>query len=524
MSIKPTANAVRKENEVMYSRGMTTNDLFLRSCYRYPDKTCLIGGERKYNYQEVNRESNRFANALRGLGVEKGEKVALLSKDRNEFVFSYLGLSKIGAVMVTLNYRFVARELEYILNDCGARVLVFEAEYAETVAQMRNNLPGVAHYISFGESDLVFATSDDNLLSSSSDDEPNAEVSEDDECMIIYTSGTTGKPKGAVLTHRTRVACTVNMLLDGSVEKDGVSLQGSPLFHAGALNIGLLPHLAVGGTVVVVPRLHPEEIAKMIEREKVTHFLTVPTILNNLLEIGAFEDFDVSSLRKIYYGGAAISLKDLEGILDKLPEVEFFQGYGSTEATQLTVLRPEYQFSKIGCTGEAHLFVDLRVVDEGDQDVQPGKTGEILTRGPHVMKGYLNLPNETKKAFRNGWFHTGDMARLDEGGFITIVDRKTDLIISGAENIYPKEIENVLYGHPKIKEAAVFGIPDEKWGESVCAAVILEDNASLTEEEIIGYCRENLASYKKPRTVRFYESFPKNTLGKVQKEKIKENP
>jgi acyl-CoA synthetase (AMP-forming)/AMP-acid ligase II len=501
---------------------MTTNDLFLRSCYRYPDKICLIDGERKSSYREVNRESNRFADAMRGLGVKKGDKVALLSKDRKEFVYAYIGLSKIGAVMVTLNYRSVARELEYILKDCGAGVLVFEGEYANTVAQMRDHLLKVSHYVSLDECDLGFAEFNDGLLAMFNGKNPNVEVSEDDDCAIIYTSGTTGNPKGAVMTHRSRVSCTTNILLDGSIEEDGVCLIGSPLFHAGALNIGLLPHLSFGGAVVVIPNLHPEEIAKTVEREKVTHIVTVPTIIHNLLAINAFEHFDFSSLRKVYYGGAAITLRDLELVLDRLPKAEFYQGYGSTEATQLTVLKPEYQMRKIGCTGKPHVFVDLRVVNEDDRDVLPEHTGEIVTRGPHVMKEYFNLPDETEESFRNGWFHTGDMARIDKEGFITIVDRKKDVIISGGENIYPKEIENVLYGHPKIKEAAVFGVPDAKWGEAVCAAVILTENESLTEEEIVSYCKENLASYKKPQTVRFFESFPKNTLGKIQKDKLKE--
>jgi fatty-acyl-CoA synthase len=506
---------------MQYSKGMTTNDLFLRSYYRYREKICLIDGGQKYTYGEVNGESNRLANALLGLGIQKGDKVALLSKDRKEFVLGYLGLSKIGAVMVPLNHRCVARELEYMLTDCRAKALVFEAEYDQTVAQMRGNLPGLLHCISLGKCDLAFATPYDSFLSSFNSEEPNVEVLEDDECAIIYTSGTTGKPKGAVMTHRTRVWCTVNLLLDGSVEEGAVALQASPLFHAGAQNISLLPHLALGGTIVVMPRLDAREIAKVIEGQKVTHMVTIPTILHNLLETGAVDQYDISSLRKIYYGGSSILLEDLEIFLQRLPQVEFFQGYGLTESTQLTVLKPQDQRPKFGCTGKAHTLVDLRVVDEEDRDVKPGQTGEVVTRGPHVMKEYLNLADETEKAFKSGWFHTGDVARIDEEGFITIVDRKKDVIISGAENIYPKEIENVLHSHPKIKEAAVFGIPDEKWGESVCAAVILKENESLTEEEVIGYCKENLASYKKPRTVRFYGSLPRNPVGKVQKEELK---
>ena len=430
---------------MQYRRGMTTNDLFLRSYHRYPEKTCLIDKGQRYTYREVNEESNRLANAMQSLGIRKGDKIALLSKDRKEFAAGFVGFSKIGAVMVPLNYRCVARELEYMLANCGAKALVFEAEYDQTVAQMRGNLPELSHYISLGKCDLGLATPYERLLLSSSNEEPNVEVLEDDECAIIYTSGTTGKPKGAVMTHRTRVWCTVNILLDGSVEENAISVQASPWFHAGGLNIGLLPNLAIGSTMVLMTRLHPEDIGKAVEREGGTHLLTVPTIISNLLASGAFDRFDFSSLRKIYYGGASISLKDLEAVLKKLPKVQFFQGYGQTESTQLTVLKPEYQVSKIGCTGKPHIFVDLKVVDDDDHELGPGIPGEVVTRGPHVMKEYWNLRDETEKALKNGWFHTGDIARVDEEGFITIVDRKKSVIISGAENIYPKEVENVLH-------------------------------------------------------------------------------
>jgi acyl-CoA synthetase (AMP-forming)/AMP-acid ligase II len=509
------------EIKMIYNKGMTTNDLFLRAFYRHPKKMALIDGKYKYSYTELNKESNRLANAIQSLGVKKGDKVALLAKNCKEFVFIYLGLSKIGVVMVPLNYRCVAKELEYMLNDCGASLLVFEAEYAQTITQLKEFVPQLSKYISIGECDLPFVTTFDAFISKSSPTEPNVNVLEDDECAILYTSGTTGKPKGAVITHRTRVSCTVNILMDGSVEEGGTSLQGGPLFHAGAQNIGLLPYLSAGGAIALIPFLSPEQISKAIETEKVTHIVTVPTILHNMLEEGSFDKFNFTSLRKIYYGGSAISLTDLERILKRLPKVEFFQGYGQTESAQLTVLKPEYHATKFGRTGRPHLLVDLRVVDKNDQDVLPGNAGEVVTRGPHLMKGYLNLPKANEGAFRNGWFHTGDVAQIDEDRFITIAGRKTEMIISGGENIYPREIEIVLSANPKISEVVVFGIPDEKWGESVCAGVILKEGESLTEEEVIKYCKENLASYKKPRKVVFCSSFPKNPLGKVQKEELK---
>jgi acyl-CoA synthetase (AMP-forming)/AMP-acid ligase II len=505
-----------------YSKCMTTTDLFLRSCTRHPRKTVLIDGAYRYSYAELDSQCNRLANGLSERNIKKGDRVALLTRNCKEFVISYFALPKMGAVLVPLNHRCVAKELEYMLSDCEAKSLIFEAEYSETVARLKDRLPGLHTTISVGNSGLPVGEDFNNVVSSAKSIEPDVESFEEDECTILYTSGTTGKPKGAVITHRTRVWCTVNMLSDGSVETEGISLPGGPLFHTGTTNIALLPHVAVGATVVLVSQLDPVSIAEAIQKERVTHLATVPTVLHNMLVAGVFDQYDFSSLRNVYYGASTIPLKDLEKILSLFPNVRFYQGYGQTESTQLTVLKPEDQVRKVGCTGKAHLLVDLKVVDDNDQEVQPGGTGEVITRGPHVMKGYLNLPEANQESFKNGWFHTGDIARIDEGGFITIAGRKKDMIISGGENIYPREIELVLNTHPKIGEATVFGIPDEKWGESVCAAVILKPNETLLEEEIITYCKENLASYKKPRKVIFCRSFPRNTTGKVIKEKMKE--
>jgi len=506
---------------MLHNQGLTTNDLFRRTCARYPETIALVDGSYRYSYAALNDESNKLANAILNLGVKKGDRVAICAKNCKEFVFTYLALAKIGAVMIPLNHKCVATELEYMLRDCEAGVLLFETEYSQSVAYLKHHLAEASKYISIGSCDFPFAINYDLLVFSCSIAEPNVDISEDDECGIIYTSGTTGKPKGAIYTHRTRVACTVNTLLGASMDMETILLAG-PLFHAGTLN-AFLTNLAIGATTIIIPRHHPEDIAQTIEAERVNHLLTVPTVLHNLIEIGAFDKFDFSSLRKIRYGGSSISLTDLEILVKKLPQVKFFQGYGGTETTQLTVLSPEDHIRKFECTGKAHLLVDLRVVDETTgQDVAPGNVGEVITRGPHIIKGYLNLPEENKRSFRNGWFHTEDIARIDEDGFITIIGRKGDMIISGGENIYPEEVEKVLIIHPKIKGAAVFGIPDEKWGQSVCAAVIVRDNEVITEEEIINYCKENLASYKKPSKVRFFKSFPLNTSGKILKNKLKE--
>jgi acyl-CoA synthetase (AMP-forming)/AMP-acid ligase II len=508
--------------EVTHSPYVTTKDLFLRSVRRYPRNTALIDGAHRYSYSRLDDECSRLAKGLLARNVGKADRVALLARNCKEFVISYLAVSKIGAVLVPLNHRCVARELEYMLSDCDAKALIFESEYSDTVARLKDLLPRLHTYISVGKQEPLIGEDFDKVVSSAEPLEPDIECLEDDDCTILYTSGTTGKPKGAVITHRTRVWCTANVMSDGSIETDAVALQGGPLFHTGTTNISLLPHLAAGATIVLIPQLDPISIAEAIQKEKVTHICTVPTILHNMLENAIFERYEFSSLRIVYYGASTIPLKDLEKILSILPTVRFFQGYGQTESTQLTVLKPEYRLSKFGCTGRAHMLVDLRVVDEKDEDVLPGQTGEVITKGPHVMQGYLNLPEANRESFRNGWFHTTDVAQIDAEGFITIVGRKKDLIISGGENIYPREIELVLNSHPKILEAAVFGVPHPKWGESVCAAVILKKGETPTEGDIVEYCKENLASYKKPTKVFFCESFPRNTTGKIIKDKLKE--
>ena len=507
---------------MMHNAGITTRDLFLRSCYRHPQRTALVDRGHRFSYQELDREANRLANALAAAGLEKADRVALYAKNCMEFVASYLAAARLGAVLIPLNYRCVAAEIEFMLDDCRPRVLMFEDEYAPIVASIKDRLPSIARYIAIGSSKSGFAIPYGTLVSASGVDEPDVEISEDDECAIIYTSGTSGRQKGAIYTHRTRVACTVNTLLGGSVDVETILLAG-PLCHAGPLN-AFLANLAIGATTVIIPRLHADDIAQTIETEKVNHLYTVPTVLHNLIETGALERYDFSSLRKIRYGGSSIAASDLEILLRRLPEVKFYQGYGGTEPTQLAILGPEDHVRKFGCTGKAHLLVDLRVVDEATgRDVAPGDIGEVITRGPHVMKGYLNLPEENAQRLSSGWYRTGDMARIDEEGFLTVIGRKEDMIISGGENIYPREVERVLLAHPGIADAAVFGMPDDKWGHLVCAAVIVSDRQSVTESELTEFCKQRLASYKKPSRIRFFDSFPVSTSGKVLKDRLRQS-
>lgn len=503
-------------------RGILIGDAIRRTASRVPSKTAVVFKGARTCFKELNEDANRVANAILTLGVKKGDKVAILSRNCYEYVVVYFGLAKSGAVMVPLNTHYVAKDLVFVLNDCEANVLILGEDYVDLVNSVKADLPIVKTYVVLGDRPTEGMLPYRHLIATGKLYEPTVEVSENDDVSIMYTSGTTGKPKGAISTHRCRVQTAQNCLIDYGVQEDDITFLAAPMFHYSVLHIILDPFVTRGATCIILPRFDVQEVLSTIEQEKVTQCIFVPTMIHALLQSEELDRYDLTSLRKIGYGGSPMPVEVTKQALAKFPWVDFMQGYGATETGQLTVLESQCYKSKLGQTGRAMTNVDLRVVDASDNDVRPGEVGEMVTRGPHVIRQYLNRPEANATTFRGGWFHTGDMARLAEDGYLTIVDRKTEMIISGGEHVYPQEVEEVLYGHPAVLECAVFGIPDEKWVEAVCAAIVVRPGCEVTEGEIMDYCRTNLAVYKRPKRVQFMESLQKTASGKIQKQVLRE--
>lgn len=487
------------------------------------DKEAVIFGTTRLTYNDLNRRVNQLAAGLREKGILKGDRAAILSQNCHQYIEAFYAVAKLGAILVPINWRLVGGEIKYALDDSGSKVLIYGEDFADTVKKIKDDLKTVTHYIVIGQHKDNPDADYENLIAQYPGDEPGVEVDMEDPFIIMYTSGTTGLPKGAVLTQGNIIWTSVNQSMDVTIGADDRALVVAPMFHVGGLLIFTVPIIHVGGSMVIQRQFNVANFLQCVEEEKNSIVFMAPTMFHMLVQNpDIISKYNVSSLKKMFSGGASIPLPTMRRMIELFPECQFTEGYGITEGSSSTcVLRPEYVLTKSGSIGKPLIHNEWRIVDENHVDVGPGQVGEIILRGVTVMKEYWNNPEATRKAFHEGWFHTGDLATKDEDGFVNIVDRKKDMIISGAENIYPKEIEDVLYNHPKILEVAVIGVPDEKWGELVKAIVVTKPGLQMTEEEVIDYCKERLASYKKPRIVAFVDELPKNPSGKVLKTELR---
>lgn len=482
-------------------------------------------GRDNFTFQVLNERANRLAHGLLSLGLNKGDRVAVLLPNCREYLEAYMALAKAGLVRVTLNIRLSPREHAYILEDSGARGIIVEEEFSDSIASLQSGLNELKWMITLGPEKRE-TISYEKLLAESNSAEVRVPLSSEDVFRLHYTSGTTGRPKGAIQTHTSRVVTTLNTLLDVvNFTPDDKVLHVAPLTHASG-NL-FLPSFIRGAVNIPVRRFDPQLFLETVEREGISTVFLAPTMIVRLLNFPHLQRYTLSHLHTIIYGGAPMPVEKLkEGL--KILGNKFVQIYGLAEATwACTVLRKEAHDLKnpefLGMIGRELSNVEIKVVDEEGKEVEPGKEGEIIIRGPHLMREYWRLPDATAAVLRNGWFHTGDIARNAPGGYITVVDRKGEMIVSGGFNVYPKEVEDVLYQHPAILEAAVFGAPDREWGEIVKAVLYLKEGKSLTEEEVITHCREHLASYKKPRSVEFWpEPLPKNPAGKILRRVVRE--
>jgi len=504
------------------SRQLLIGELIKRNSRKMPNKDAFVFGSRRYSYSEANKRINRLANGLCGLGIKKGDKISVLFLNSVELVECYFAISKIGAVVVPLNFRLVGAELIYQITQSDSKIVVFGKAFEETILSIKNNIPDIEHFIGLEQAKSDAIIDYDTFLQDHTDEEPSVIIDDDDPAFIVYTSGTTGKPKGAVLTHKNLLMDSLNLLAEINFPRDPRWLCVPPLFHAAALGLFITITMQ-GGTTIIVEQFVPQDIPPILFEEKISFLFLVPAMWIFLLQVPNIGDYDLSALKIGVTGAAIMPIEVKKQILERFPEMQIFDVFGQSEMSPCTtMLKHADTIRKPGSVGQRIVNVEARIVDRNGNDVSVGEVGEIVYRGPTTMKEYYKKPKETEEAMDQGWFHSGDLVREDEEGYIYVVDRAKDMIISGGENIYAAEVEEVIFAHPKVLEVAIIGIPDDKWGEAVKAVVVPKEGEKISEDEIISHCQANLASYKKPKSVEIIEILPRNAAGKVMKFKLRE--
>jgi len=498
---------------------------------KFPDTVMLKDSRRSFTYPEANRRVNRLAHSLLGLGLSKGDKVAVLLENSIEIVEVFLATAKTGIVIVPINFRLVSSEVEYIVTNSDAGALIVHDEFTATVEPIKARLKNIPpeNYIAVGQA-VDGYRSYDSFLEDGDDAEPESEVAPEDTWILIYTSGTTGKPKGVVRSHQSHIAFYLINAVDFGFNEHDYCMNVMPLCHINS-TFFTFTFIYIGASVYIHPArsFRPEEILAIVERECITFISLIPTHYNLILNAPEeAKSRDVSSVRKLLCSSAPVRKSMKLAIMDFFPGVELYEGYGSTEAGIVTVLKPEYQMKKLGSIGFESLGTEfVKLLDEDGREVGAGEVGELYSRGPMLLDEYYKLPDKTAASFRGGWFSAGDMATRDEDGFYQIVDRKDNMIISGGEHIYPSEVEEVIGSHECVFDCAVIGLPDDKWGEKVAAVVIKKpglDESQIDAETIKKCCKEQMAGYKSPKEILFIDEddMPRTPTGKILHRKLRE--
>lgn len=493
----------------------------------YPDKVALVdrgNGDEETTYAQLDEKSNQFANSLLASGIKKGDRVALLGFNSTPWVITRYGVAKAGCVNVPVNYRLTGREVEYILDNAGVNTIFIDEKLIPVIKDLKMVQDGKLAFIVNGQTVPPGMISFNNFIANGSKESPGVDVSERDEEMYLYTSGTTGRPKGAVLCHfnTKNVAATIMMSLD--YRPNHIYTSDYPFFSSGGAQFSVLASLGAGQTMIINPFFDPARTLKTIEEKKVNIYFCVPAMLIFILNLPNLKDFDLSSLGDLLCGGAHLPFPILKKAKETYPWVRMCNIYGMTEGGPGGIfLADRYLFEKEGSVGWGKSFMGMEMIiaDAQQNPVKPGEVGECLLRGASVMKEYHKDPEATKQSLRNGWFHTGDLAKIDEDGYIWLMDRLKDMIVRGGYNVYPAEIESVLFGHAGVREAAVIGIPHDKLGEDIKAFIVKKEE-TVTEEDIKEHCIKNLADFKVPRHIAFVKELPRNTAGKVLKYQLRE--
>ena len=507
--------------EMDLARANGLGEVLRRSAARFPNKIAIIDGDTRLTFRELDDLVTTVAAGLAERGVAKGDRVALLSRNSADFAAVAWGAARLGAILVPINFMLTADEVGYIVGDSEPVAFVAQPEFVATADEAMAGREVASRVVTGGATGGWTPFTDVTATDASGWTPPL--VADDDPIRLMYTSGTESRPKGALLTSRALQAEYLSAIIDGGMTGDDIDLHTLPLYHCAQLDCFLGPDIMLGATSIILPAPDPATVLRTIAEHGVTKYFAPPTVWIGLLRHPDFDSTDLTSLRKGYYGAAAMPVEVLKEILQRLPDLNLWNFYGQTElAPVATILPPHEQLSHAGSAGRPVLNVETRLVDDDGHEVPVGEVGEVVHRSPQVAAGYWRHEEKTAEAFRDGWFHSGDLAIADEDGRITIVDRKKDMIKTGGENVASREVEEAIYSHPDVAEVAVFALPDPKWIETVTATVVAKEGAEVTVAAIEEHCAGVLAPFKRPKRIEVLAELPKNPSGKILKRELRE--
>ena len=504
-------------------------DMVRRTSYRYPDKKAVIFSDKRLTYNELERESNKVANALIDLGVKKYDRVAILAHNTIHHVLTWLGCCKCGAVYLAINYLLRGKDISYCINHSESKVFIIEDILYDLVKDVLDDMPTVQTLIWSNQGGGIQPASDkpfrefDSWYREYPDQEPDILLHIEDPCQMTYTSGTESRPKGVIISNQALMAQYMGAIIDGGYDEKDINVNALPIYHCAQRDVFMNPIFWLGGTnILIMPDLG--QILKSIADYKATMFFAPPTVWIGLLRHPDFDKYDLSSLKKCYYGASIMPVEVLKEMLERLPGCKIYNYYGQTElAPYHTVLKAEDAMKKLGSAGMGGLNMETRLEDdEGNEIKAPGIPGEICGRGPHALIMYFKDPEKTEEVMKGGWFHSGDIGVMDEDRYITIVDRKKDMIKTGGENVATREVEEAIYLDNRVQEVSVIGVGHPKWVEAVTAVIVPRDGETITEEEILELCRKELSPFKVPKKVIFVEALPKTPTGKILKRELRQ--
>ncbi len=506
-------------------RRQTLSDALRRTALRLPAKIGIVCGATQWTYAAFDALVSRLAAGLARIGVAEGDAVAVLARNSHGFAALRFALARRGAVLVPINFMLKADEVAFILRHAGAKALATDsglAGLAQAAAKLDTEVTQFIWMPSEDPTEPVPGMHNFDTLAACTDALPEVAVTDHDVAQIVYTSGTESSPKGVLLTHDAVLWQYVSCMVDAEIVQDDITLHALPLYHCAQLDVFFGPGVYIGGTNVITAKPVPDNLLMLIEKFQISSFFAPPTVWIALLRSPLFDPAKLASLQKGYYGASIMPVEVLRELAARLPTVRLWNLYGQTEIAPLaTMLGPLDQLRKPGSCGKAVLNVETRVVDDLMQDVAVGEVGEIVHRSPHLMLGYFKDAERTRAAFEGGWFHSGDLATRDADGFITVVDRKKDMIKTGGENVASREVEEMIYRLTAVSEVAVIGLPDPKWVEAVTAVIVVKAEHRLTEQEVLAHCHAHMAGFKAPKRVVFVDSLPKNPSGKLLKRQLR---